>query len=165
MATNVLTGARAIFKVGANKVAFASNVDVGEEIQYEPVEVLDNIEVQEYAPVGYRVSFTCGIFRTIKGSAAINSLPGTAVPDIGAGDTPGAGQFGSLIQMGIWPQEQNILTSGVLTCTITDRITGTTLMTLQEAKASNNNYSVTARGIVGQQLSFVAIRIKSEGST
>lgn len=156
MSTNVLSGARAIFKIGSNKVAFASNVDVSEEVMYEPVDVMDNIEVQEHVPVGYRVTFTCGIFRTVRGT------PNATEPK--QSDDVRQGMHGSLRQMGIFPQIKDILTSGVLNCTITDRLTNKTIMTLQEAKSASTNYSITARGIVAQNLSFVGIRIADEGS-
>lgn len=154
MSTNVFSGARAIFKIDNKKIAFGFQLEPSEEVMYEAVDVLDNIETQEHVPVGYRVGFTCGIFRTIRG------VTGATEPKPIA--EPRQGVHGSIKEMGIFPSTQNILTSGVLTCTLTDRLTGKTLMSLQEAKCSNNNYSVTARGITGQNLSFVAIRIKDE---
>ena len=48
---NLFTGARARFSISGVKVGFARNVTVREEIQLDPVEVLDNIEVEEYVPV------------------------------------------------------------------------------------------------------------------
>jgi hypothetical protein len=164
VSTNVISGARSVFYIGDNKVAFASNVDVSEEITYEPVDVLDNIEVQEFVPTGYRVSFTCGIFRTIKKALKFKG-PGIEPSPVGAGAAEREGAHGSLRVMEIYPKSTSeILTSGILTCKIIDRLTDTVIMTLEEAKASSMNYSVTARGIVAQNLTFVAVRVRDEGS-
>lgn len=152
MTTNTFTGARAIFRIEGQKIAFASGVDGTEEVMYEPVEVLDNLEVQEHVPVGYRVSFTCALFRTITGT------PNAKQPKVGI--------FGSVKQMGLFPKAAadliNILTSGVLTCTIEDRMTKKTVMQVEECKAASHNFSITARGVVGQNMSWVAIRMKDE---
>ena len=154
MATNVFSGARAVFYIDGNKVAFAANVDGSEEIQYEPVDVLDNLEVQEHVPVGYRVSFSCGIFRTVR------STPGAVGPKTGI--------HGSVKEMGFFPKAGqdllNILTAGVMTAKIIDKseLTGKVLMQLEGVKMSSHNFNVTARGIVSVNCQFVAIRMKDE---
>lgn len=151
MSTNVFSGARAIFRINNEKVAFASGCDGSEEVMYEPVDVMDNLEVQEYVPVGYRVSFSCAIFRTVKGTT--NARP------------PKEGMYGSPKAMGIFPSitdPKAILTKGTLTCEIQDTITKQTIMQLEEVKCASNNWSVTARGIVGTNLTFNAIRMKDE---
>ena len=61
----LFTGARARFSINGIKVGYARNVAVTEEIQYDPVEILDNIEVEEFVPVAYRVTFTASQFRII----------------------------------------------------------------------------------------------------
>lgn len=155
MSTNTFAGARAIFRVNGDKIAFASNVDGSEEIQYEPVDVLDNLEVQEHVPVGYRVTFTCGLFRTIRGN--VGARP------------PKEGVHGSVKEMGLFPKAGqdllNVLTNGTLTCTIEDRLTKKTIMQLEECKMQSHNFSVTARGIVSTNCSWVAIRMKDESET
>ena len=62
---NVFTGARARFIIEGRVIGFATNCSGGEEIRYEPVEVLDNIQVQEYVPVGYTVTFQASRVRLI----------------------------------------------------------------------------------------------------
>ena len=162
MTTNTFSGARCIFKVQDQKVAFASGCDGTEEILYEAVDVLDRIEVAEYVPVGYRVTFNCNVFRTIQKRSVI-----TGVGTVGA-NTPEEGTLGSLKYdtIGIFPRStgnpSNILTNGALNASITDRLTDTVLYKLEEVKAQTLNFSITARGIDGQNVSFNAIRMRSE---
>jgi hypothetical protein len=162
MATNVFSGARAVFKVDDQKIAFASNVDVSEEIMYEPVDVLDNIEVMEHVPVGYRVTISCGIFRTVKSTIWDNSSLMKTPANVATGNGVKQGLSGSVRDMGIYPKVGHILTSGVMTVSLYDRLS-THLITLQDVKAQTYNFSVTARGIVAQNLTFVAIRAREEG--
>lgn len=155
MSTNTFSGARAIFRVNGDKIAFAGNVDGTEEITYEPVDVLDNLEIQEHVPVAYRVTFTCGIFRTVKGTQGARA--------------PREGVHGSVKEMALFPKAGadllNILTSGVVTCTIEDRLTKKIVMQLEDCKMQSHNFSITARGIVSTNCSWVAIRMKDESET
>lgn len=153
MSTNVFSGARAVFKVGAQKVAFASGCDGTEEVMYEAVDVLDNLEVAEYVPVGYRVTFNAAIFRTVKGVS-------------GAKTVPDGQRWGSVKEMGLMPKNgidlKNIMTSGAMTATVEDSLTKKIVSQIEEVKCATNNWSITARGIVGQNLTFNAIRAKDE---
>lgn len=135
MASNTFSGARARFKVDGNIVGFAAGVSGSESIDYEPVDVLDLLEVREFVPVAYRATLSAQIFRVI-------------------------GQ--SLKALGIFPQEQNILTSGDLTCTVEDRITGSTMAQFEAVKCSEHAFDITARGIVSENVTFVTIRLKDE---
>jgi hypothetical protein len=138
-ASNVFSGARARFKVGNNIIGFAGGVSGSESIDYEPVDVLDLLEVKEFVPVAYRATLSAQIFRVI-----------------------GA----SLKKLGIFPQNigspNNILTSGDLTCVIEDTITGSTMAQFEACKASEHAFDVTARGIVSENVNFVTIRMKDE---
>lgn len=143
---NLFTGARARFSIQGVKVGFARNVTVREEIQLDPVEVLDNIEVEEYVPVAYRVTFSASLFRII-------------------GDT--LKSRGWFPQTGANPEEHltNILNSGELTCTIEDTRTGNIFATLEQVRTASHNWTVEARGIVGEDVEFTAIRLKDEFET
>jgi len=135
MASNVFSGSRARFKVNGSVVAFAGGVSGSESVDYEPVDVLDLLEVREFVPVAYRATLNAQVFRVI-GS--------------------------SLKQLGIFPVEENILTSGDLDCSIEDRITGLTMATFQNCKAQEHSWDVTARGIVSENVTFVTIRVRDE---
>jgi len=164
MSTNVFSGARAIFRVNDKQVAFASGCDGTEEVLYEAVDVLDNIEVAEYVPVGYRVNFNCAVFRTVQGPQITPEGP---IWKTGP-KAPADGQLGSLKNpaVGIFPRStgtpSEILTNGSMNASVTDRLTNTSLYRMQEVKATTLNFSITARGIVGQNVSFNAIRMSSE---
>ena len=135
MATSTFSGARAIFKIGGNPVGFAGGVSGSESIDYEPVDVLDLLEVQEFVPVAYRCTLSAQIFRVIGNS---------------------------LKAQGIFPKQQNILTSGELTCSVEDRITRDTMATFQSCKAQEHTFDITARGIVSENVTFVTIRLRDE---
>lgn len=139
----LFTGARARFSINGVKVGYARNVAVTEEIQYDPVEILDNIEVEEYVPVAYRVTFTASQFRII--GETVKSL----------GYFPNVGQ-------NVEEHLENILISGDLTATIEDTKTGKLFATLEQVKVASHNWTIDARGVVGEDLTFVAIRVKDE---
>lgn len=147
--TRVLTGARAVFMFNEAVVGFASGVSVSEEIMYEPVDTLDHLEVREHAPTGYRVTLSAQMFRTV-------SLPGAPSTD----DSPG-----SIKQQNIFPKFEQILRLQGTNAVIQDRITGKILMLLKDVKASSYNFSISARGIVGQNVNFVTTRAMDEGDT
>lgn len=135
MAANVFSGARARFKIDGVPVGFAAGVSGSESIDYEPVDVLDLLEVREFVPVAYRATLSAQIFRVIGKS---------------------------LKALGIFPKEDNILTTGDLTCTIEDRLTGETMAQFEQCKAQEHTFDVTARGIVSENVTFVTIRMKDE---
>lgn len=135
MASNVFSGARARFKVDGNIVAFAGGVSGSESVDYEPVDVLDLLEVREFVPVAYRATLSAQVFRVI-------------------------GQ--SLKAVGIFPRLENILTSGDLTCTIEDKLTGNTMGAFQGCKAQEHSFDISARGLVSENVNFVTIRLRDE---
>lgn len=139
----VFSGARARLLINGRKVGYARNCNGREEIQYDPVEVMDNIEVEEHVPVRYRVSFSMSRVRIVK--ETLKSL-------------------GYYPQLGANPSEHlsNILTSGVLTVTIEDNKTGAIIMTLEQARAQSKGFSIDATGMVSEDVDFVAIRARDE---
>ena len=102
---------------------------------YEPIDVLDLLEVKEFVPVAYRATLSAQIFRVIGKS---------------------------LKALGIFPTEDNILTSGDLTAAIEDKLTGNTMQLWESVKCSEHAFDVTARGVVSENVSFVAIRVRDE---
>lgn len=141
----VLTGARARFLLNGKKVGYATRVAYSEELEYQPVDVLDNIQSEEHVPVGYRVQLSCGTVRIV-------------------GETvKSQGYFPSI---GATPEEHlnNVLVSGVLTATILDSKTGRPILQVEQVKLSSRSASVDARGMVGEDLTFVAIRARDEST-
>ena len=147
--TRVFSGARAMFFFNSIQVAYASGLDATVEIQYEPVEVLDNLPVKEHVPVGYRVTLSASIFRTIASGAGSDVAPG------------------SLSQQGIFPKfgdkGQKILQMSGVTCVVQDRNTGKAVMMFLDVKPASQNFSIAARSIVGQNVNFVTTRMLDEG--
>ena len=140
----IMTGARALFMINSVKVGYAKTVTVSESIDYQPVEVIGNIEVEEHVPVAYRVSMTAAFFR----------LVGETVKSLGYFPSAGTSSDDHL---------SNILTvSDVLQATIEDTKTGKVLATLEQVKLVSNNWNLDARGIMGNDVEFVAIRVKDE---
>lgn len=134
----VLSGARARLMIEGVKVMYATNVSYGEEVQYDPVEVLDQLEVAEHVPVGYRVNFSSQHVRVITNSIKLRD------------------------GVRIFPRLEDILTSGELTATVEDRVTGTIVSNIERVRAASYNINVGARGIVLTDVQFVAIRIRDE---
>ncbi len=136
----IYTGARCIFSLKGQKVGFASQVNVEEQIQHEPVTVLDNVFAEEYAPVGVTVSFTATFFRLV-----------------------GA----SLRKFGFWPSADHVsvVTMGELDATLRDHVTQQTLANIQRCRCQSRSLEVNARGIAGTNTQWVAIKLLDETGT
>jgi len=139
----IFTGARARFSINGVKVGYARNVNVSEEIEYQPIEILDNIEVEEYVPVAYRVTFTASMFRII----------GETIKSQGWFPAVGTNKEEHL---------SNILVTGELSAQIEDTKTNKVFATLEQVKIQTHNWTIDARGIVGEDVTFNAIRVKDE---
>lgn len=142
----VLTGCRAIFSLNGKKVGYAKGCTFSEETEYQPLDVLDNIEVEEFVPVAYRCRLTASMFRIV-------------------GETLKSAGF--LPKTGNDPSEHlsNILVNGDLVATVIDRITQKAVTTVEQVKVATHNWTIDARGIVGEDVEFVAVRIKDESET
>ena len=135
MGSQVLTGAKAIFRLNGEQIAFASNVTYNENIQLEEVNVLDKIETEELAEVGYRVDLTCQTFRV---------------------------QNKSVKQLGIMPKLFDILSSGDITAEIIDRVTNTVILLMEGVKLETRQASIDARGVATESWSFRGIKSSDE---
>ena len=125
--STVMTGAKAIFRLAGNQVAYSSSVTYNENIQLEEVNVLDHIETIELAEVGYRVDMSCQNFRVANQSVK---------------------------QLGIMSRLNDILTQGELTAEVIDRVTGATLLLMEGVKLESRQTSVDARGLMTESWSF-----------
>ena len=139
----LFTGARARFSLSGVKVGYARRVSVSERNDYEEVEVLDNIEIEEHVPVGYKVTFTAEMFRIV----------GDTIKERGWFPSVGGNKEEHL---------SNILTSGDLTATIEDTKTGKLFATLEQVKIQGHSWTIDPRGVVGEEMEFVAIRLRDE---
>ena len=142
----VFTGARARLLINGVKVGYARNCSGGETITYERIKVLDKIEAAEHVPTDYDVQFTAGEVRII----------GETVKSRGVFPSLGANSDEHL---------SNILTNGELTITIEDNQTCSIFMTLEQAKCTSNNWSIDAAGVVGNEMTFVGVRMRDESET
>ena len=61
MAGKVFTGCRAKLLLRGVQIGYATSVTVRESTEFEPISVLDNIEVKEHAPIAYSVSLSAGV--------------------------------------------------------------------------------------------------------
>lgn len=140
----LLTGARARFSIDGVKVGYARNVAITEEIQYDPAETLDNIETEEFVPTAYRITqFNAGMFRIVN----------ETFKSQGWFPKAGANTAEHLL---------NILNTGDLNATLEDTKTGKIFAVVEQVKVSSKNINVDARGIIGEDVNFVAIRMKDE---
>ena len=135
---NVLSGARAKLSLGGEPIFYATNVNYGEQINYDPVEVLNKLEVAEHVPTSYTVSFSSQHVRVV--SKPIKNRGGLV----------------------IFPKLSDILRGGELTASVTDSVTGEVLGNIIRCKASRYTINIGARGIVMTDVEWVAIRIQDE---
>lgn len=134
----VLSGARARLMIEGVKVMYATNVSYSEEISMEGIEILDQFEVAEHVPTGYRVTFTAQMVRVITNPIKLRD--------------------GVVIQ----PRLEDILTSPELTASIEDRASGAVVANIERVRATRYSQNIGARGIVLNDVEFVAIRIRDE---
>lgn len=139
----LFTGARARFSIEGIQIGYARNVAITEEIEYQPVEILDNIEVEEFVPVAYRVRMTASMFRIV-------------------GETLKKQGWFPKIGQDVREHLENILITGDLVATVEDTKTGETLATVEQVKVASHNYTIDARGVTGVDMEFVCIRIRDE---
>lgn len=129
------TGARVVFRVNGQKIAFANAINYTVAHAHQPVDVLDQLTPAEYAETGYTVNFTATMFRISNQSA---------------------------LALGLRPKLQNILTQPELTAELIDRVTGATIFLLERVKCTQEDFNVDARSLAQLTLSFVAIKQSDE---
>jgi hypothetical protein len=70
----IITGAKAIVKIGIDAIAFASGVNVTQENTLADVDVLGQLEVADLAETGHRVSFSVNYFKITDPEKANNAV-------------------------------------------------------------------------------------------
>lgn len=147
---NVFTGARARFTINGKLVAYATQVSGSDEIIYDGLEVLDNFQVVEFVPLGYRVNFSAGRTRLIGSSAdSHGSLRGImeAFPKLGKSAAD---------------HLRNTLNQADMSCQIDDTKSELIFMLLEGVKIASRSFSIQPRGIVNEEIGFVGIRMFDE---
>lgn len=139
----IVTGARARFLLNGVKVGYATGVNVDETVTLEPVKVLDDIQVKEHVPTDYDVSMSADMIRIV-------------------GDT--IKSRGWFAKQGQTSSEHlaNLLASGEIDAVVEDSQTGQIIMQVEGVKISRRSVSISARGIVGTNVTFVARRARDE---
>ncbi len=133
--SQTFSGARAIFSINGNKLAYASDCNYTINHDVQEITVLDRINPLEHAEVGYSVSFSCNTFRVANQSA---------------------------VKIGIAPKLEQILTQSELTAELIDRLTGKTLLRVIGVKMTSRSGGVSARGVATESWSFVGIKASDE---
>jgi sulfur transfer complex TusBCD TusB component (DsrH family) len=135
----VITGARLRFMLAGKKVGYATGVSGREEIEYQPCDVLDNVETEEYVPVGYRVQLRANFLRIY-------------------GETP-KGQ-GYMPKTGTTPEKhlENILLQDGMTAVLEDSKEKKPIEQFMEVKVAARDFTAQARGITAVDVEFVALR-------
>ena len=139
----VITGARARLSIQGIKVGYTTQVTVGEDINYEPIDVLDSIETEEHVAISYKVSVSARKIRIV--SETLKSI----------GWFPSTGKSTEEHLL-------NILTSGELTMVVEDTKTKRAIATVEGLKIASINYDIDRAGVVGEEIKFVARRLKDE---
>jgi len=143
MASPILTGARARFSINGVKVGYATGVSVRESLTHEPIKVLDEIQVKEHVPVDYEVSITADMIRLI----------GTTLKSLGWFPKQGATPKAHL---------DNILAIGEMYAHIEDSSSGDLITVVEGVRVSERNVNITSRGVVGENVTMVALRVRDE---
>jgi len=129
------TGARVVFRINGEKVAFANALNYTVAHAHQPFDVLDQLEPAEYAETGYTVNFTATLFRVANQSA---------------------------ISLGLRPKLQDILVQSELAAELIDRVNGATLMLIERVKCTQEDFNTDARSLAQMTLSFVGIKQSDE---
>ena len=138
---NCLSGARGVLLINGAKVGWATSVEVREMIDYRPVRVLDDVEVVDFAPVGYG---------PVQVSMATLTIVGQTLKSQGLFPKAGQEEGGHLL---------NILNQGELNLSVEDRKTGTVAFLVIGLVIADQNFSVEAGNLSGTRVSGMARRV------
>lgn len=140
---SVVTGARARFLFQGTQIGYATNFSFREGITYEEVNVLGNVQTREHVPTAYTVSWNADTVRFIGDTwKSRNQFPAT-------GQNPDRHLL-------------NMINTGELVANVEDSVTGQLITQLEGCRVSEKNLTFPARGIVGENVSGVALRARNE---
>ena len=136
---NVITGSRVKLSIKNKAIGYATVATYVETISYDPVAVLDQMEIAEHVPVSYDVAFSASRVMILKESLKAVGL----MPKFGANSA----EFLT-----------NLLADkNGMDATIQDA-QGQLLVKLTGVKVASHNLTFGARAAVGEDVAFVAIR-------
>lgn len=143
---DVPTGARCVFKLNGQTLMYARSVAISEQVDYQPINVLNDIRVAQFVPTAYRVTLTASMIR----------LVGTTLKSLG---------FFAKTAQDATTQIIGILNIGELVAELQDSVTGKTFATVNGVKIASHSFSVDAQGIIAEDVEFVAISTVDESET
>jgi hypothetical protein len=138
MANRVMTAARARLFMNGMRMGYAAGVTVTENIQQEPVNVLDNVRPIEFATVGYSVTLRCQLYK----------LPNE-----------------DIVQAGLWPKHGRdpdelktlLLSFEDLTADLYDSYKGAFIGKCYGVKPTSRSIQFSPRGLIITDASFLAL--------
>ena len=140
MTINVFTGPRCRFTLNGTVIALGRSVQVQDELVYDPIKVLDNLEVLEHEPIDYNCSM----------SAAEVMIVGQTLEALG---------FTAL--KGQTPQQhlKNILALPDITAQLEDNAGEIIVARVFGCKIASRSFAVDSRTSVARDIQFVARRL------
>lgn len=143
MANQVISGARAILKIGDVEIGYATGVQASEQIDYQPVEQLGEVDVVTYEPTARRITMSCSMLRILDLSQ-LKSL----FPSSGQGTTA------------------DVLDFAEMTAEVIDKVKegSPVLYKFEGVKPTSRNFTLDRGGIMMLNANFVATRMLVDGS-
>ncbi len=141
MTINVFTGPRARLTLNGVTIALARSVQVQDELVYDPIKVMDNLEVLEHEPIDYNCSM----------SAAEVLIVGKTLEGLGFAAQKGQTAADHL---------RNVLSLPDITAQIEDNQGDTIVARVFGVKIASKSFAVDARTSVARDVQFVARRVQ-----
>ena len=137
MANQVISGARAILKIDDVTIGYATGVQASEQIDYQPVEQLGEVDVVTYEPTARRITMSCSMLRILDSQLKI------LFPNSGQNTTA------------------DVLDFAEMTAEVIDNIKdGTpTFYKFEGVKPTSRNFTLDRGGIMMLNANFVATRM------
>lgn len=142
----LFTGARGRLIMNGVRVGWATGVSGSRSYQKEPVEVLDNLEVEEHATLGYRVSLRCSVVGLVSQSL------------VSAGLLPAVGQSSE-------EHLRNLLAQTPFTVQIEDNQTGAVRWEFTRCEIADESFNLQARSLMMTDVNLVGIRVADVAET
>jgi len=147
MPSTYLTAPRCRIMIDGRIFARGTNVQYAAELDYQDGEVLDKVEVDEFAIVAYRVSGTIGMIKT----RGITPKSLGLIPETGKDDDE---------------HLENILLQKDIVVVLMDKANPPQdLATLTGCKFTSYGWAIAARGVASENIAFKAIREKDESES